>query len=96
MAKTKSLLIGESAAPETRESIKAIVRSDEAVSAMEAPITLHLGPQDVLLALNIEFKNNLAADEIEEAVRRIETEIRQTHEEVKRIFIEAASVRPGR
>ena len=92
VAKTKGLLVGESASPETRESIKTIVRSDEAVSASEAPITLHLGPQDVLLALNIEFKDGLSSDEIEAAVRRIENNIRAAHDEVKRIFIEAASV----
>ena len=92
VAKTKSLLIGESASPETRESIKTIVRSDEAVSALESPITLHLGPRDVLVALNIEFEDSLSADEIEAAVRRIERAIRAAHSEVKRIFIEAASV----
>jgi len=91
VAKTKGLLIGESASPETRASIKAIVKADEAVSSSEAPITLHLGPRDVLLALNIEFKDSLSADEIEAAVRRIEKNIRDSHEEVKRIFIEAAS-----
>ena len=92
VAKTKGLLIGESASPETRESIKTIVRSDEAVSALESPITLHLGPRDVLVALNIEFQDSLSADEIEAAVRRIEQKIRAAHSEVKRIFIEAASV----
>ena len=92
VAKTKGLLVGESASPETRESIKAIVRADVAVSASEAPITLHLGPRDVLLALNIEFNDELSSDEIEAAVRRIEKNIKATHTEVKRIFIEAASM----
>lgn len=93
VAKTKGLLVGESASPETRASIRKIVRSDEAVSNSEPPITLHLGPQDVMLALNIEFRDELGADEIEAAVRRIEKAIRETHSEVKRIFIEAASVK---
>lgn len=93
VAKTKGLLVGESASPETRASIKNIVRSDDAVSASEAPITLHLGPTDVMLALNIEFKDELSADEIEGAVRRIEKKIRETHTDVKRIFIEAASIK---
>lgn len=92
VAKTKGLLVGESASPETRNSIKNIVRSDEAVSASEAPITLHLGPQDVLLALNIEFNDGLSSNDIEAAVRRIEQKIKETHSDVKRIFIEAASV----
>ena len=92
VAKTKGLLVGQSASVETRTSIKDIVRSDEAVSDSEPPITLHLGPQDVMLALNIEFRDELSADEIEAAVRRIEKNIRTAHTEVKRIFIEAASV----
>lgn len=92
VAKTKGLLIGESASPATRASIRNIVKSDVAVSAAEPPITLHLGPEDILLALNIEFENSLSADEIELAVRRIEQTIRANHTDVKRIFIEAASV----
>lgn len=90
--KTKGLLVGESASPETRASIRKIVCTDEAVSDSEPPITLHLGPRDVMVALNIEFLDDLAADEIEAAVRRIEQNIRGEHSEVKRIFIEAASV----
>lgn len=89
---TKGLLIGESASPETRASIEKIVKSDHAVTRMEAPITLHLGPQDIMLAMNIEFRDDLSADEIEAATRRIERKIRESHTEVKRIFLEAASV----
>lgn len=92
VSETKGLLIGESALPETRESIKAIVQADVAVSAIGPPITLHLGPKDVMLALNIEFKDALAADEIEAAIRRIESNIRAAHSEITRIFIEAASI----
>jgi cation diffusion facilitator family transporter len=92
VAETKGLLVGESASKAVRESIKSIVKSDDAVSAMGPPITLHLGPRDIMLAMNIEFCNNLSADDIEVAVRRIEKSIRTTHEEVTRIFIEAAPI----
>jgi len=87
VAETKGLLVGESASPEIRENIQNIVQSDEAVSAMEPPITFHLGPNDIMLALNIEFKDELSSDEIEVAIRRIEQTIRESHEEIKRIFI---------
>ncbi|MGB3136536.1 MAG: cation diffusion facilitator family transporter [Nodosilinea sp.] len=92
VTETKSLLVGESASRAVRESIKILVKSDQAVSEMGPPITLHLGPRDVMLAMNIEFCDHLSADEIEAAVRRIEKSIRATHQEVTRIFIEAASV----
>lgn len=85
-------MLGESAYPEVRESIKQIVTGDESVTRMEAPITLHLGPTDILLALNIEFKDDLSSDQIEEAIRRIEAAIRESHAEVQRIFIEARSI----
>jgi len=93
VTETRGLLVGESASPDVRESIKQIVQSDEAVSAMESPITFHLGPRDIMLALNIEFRDELSADEIERAVRRIENNIRGSHSEIKRIFVEAASVK---
>ncbi|PSN18711.1 cation transporter [filamentous cyanobacterium CCP5] len=92
VSETKGLLIGESALPETQDSIKAIVKSDQAVSEIGPLITLHFGPEDVMLALNIEFEDELSSDEIEAAIRRIEGNIRQNHSEVKRIFIEAASI----
>lgn len=93
VTETRGLLLGESASPEIRESIKTIVQSDEAVSAMESPITFHLGPRDIMLALNIEFKDELSANEIESAIQRIEENLRDSHSEIKRIFVEAASVK---
>jgi divalent metal cation (Fe/Co/Zn/Cd) transporter len=42
--------------------------------------------------MNIEFRNDLSADDIEAAVRRIEKSIRTTHDEINRIFIEAADM----
>ncbi len=92
VAETKGLLVGESALPEVRDSIKNIVMSDEAVIKTEYPITFHLGPDNILLALNIEFKDDLSSDNIEAAIRRIEEAIRTSHEDVKRIFIEARSL----
>lgn len=89
---TKSLLMGESASVAVRDSIKTLVKADQAVSDMGPPITLHLGPRDIMLAMNIEFCDHLSADEIEAAVRRIEQSIRTTHQDVTRIFIEAASL----
>lgn len=86
---TKALLIGESAEPEIRNSIYEIVSKDPAAFKAQQPLTLHFGPDVVLLALDVEFKDELTADEIEAAVRRMESQIREKHPIVKRIFIEA-------
>jgi divalent metal cation (Fe/Co/Zn/Cd) transporter len=56
------------------------------------PLTMHFGPQEVLLNLDIKFRGGLSAEEIEASVDRIEAEIRKRHPEIKRIFIEAESI----
>ncbi len=86
---TKALLIGESADPEIRNSIYEIVANDPAAGRAQRPLTLHFGPEVVLLALDVEFKDELTADEIEAAIIRMESQIREKHPIVKRIFIEA-------
>ena len=92
VAKTRGLLVGKSAEPQVRKSIMNLVAQDKAVLKVESPITFQLGPRDILLALNIEFQDNLSSDQIESAIRRIEDTIRASHGEVKRIFIEARSI----
>ncbi|MEM6765167.1 MAG: cation transporter, partial [Bacteroidota bacterium] len=56
------------------------------------PLTMHFGPENVLLALDVEFKDELTSDEIEESIRRLEQDIRERHGIVKRIFIEAKAI----
>src|SRR5689334_13934397 len=48
-----------------------------------------LVPQDVLVALSLDFRDNGTASEVEQAVTRIERRIKAAHPEVRRVFIEA-------
>lgn len=92
-SESKELLIGEAAHPEVREQIKEIVMADDGVDKMMPPITMHFGPHDLFLALDVEFHDHLTADDIEATVARIEIEIRKEIPMVKRIFIEAKVAR---
>jgi hypothetical protein len=53
---------------------------------------MYLGPEEILLALEVDFKNRLNAGEVETAVRRLEAAIRARHPDVTRIFIKAAAL----
>ena len=86
---TKGLLIGEAVSPRTLSSIRAIVRNDDAVDEVKKSLTLHFGPNDVLLALEVRFKRHLRSAQIAEAINRLESDIRGKHPEIKNIFIEA-------
>jgi cation diffusion facilitator family transporter len=89
---SKGLLLGEGAKPETFESIKKIILDDPAVSTLQDPLTMHFGPKEILLAVNVQFKPKLTAEEIEKAVDRLEKKVRDAHSDIKRIFIEAESI----
>lgn len=91
---SRDLLLGESASPEFRSSLASIVSGDSAVVRMRPPLTMHLGPDAVLVNLEIELAPQLDAREATEAIDRIERAIRRDHPAVKQIFVEAASLRP--
>lgn len=88
---SRGLLIGESASPELLDDVFKIIQSDESVETSGLPITMHLGPVEILLAVGIDFKDNLKSDDVALAIDRIEKSIRQSYPEIKRIFIEAKS-----
>lgn len=90
---SKGLLIGEAAQSSVIESIESIVEADDAVESAQRPLTMHLAPHDILLNLNIRFRRQLDAAAIEDAVDRLESAIRRTHPDVKRIYIEADALR---
>jgi divalent metal cation (Fe/Co/Zn/Cd) transporter len=86
---SRSLLIGESASPSIVTDICNIAARDPAVLRAHTPLTMHLGPHDILVNLEIEFRDGITASEQVAAVSRIEEAIRKSHPAVKRIFIEA-------
>ncbi len=90
---SRGLLLGETADPEVVEDIRRLARSLPGVAKVGRPLTMHLGPDEVLLNLEIDFRPNLAPGQISAEVERLEREIREKHPEMRRIFIEAKALR---
>lgn len=86
---TKGLLIGEAANDRVINGIRDIVQSFEEVDYINDVLTMHMGPDYVLLNLAVKFKDDKRANELEEVVRRIEGDVKKTFPTVKRIFVEA-------
>jgi len=95
-SESKGLLIGEGANPETIASIANITTEDPAVEKVIRVLTLHFGPEEILLNLEIQFIEELETEELAIAVERLETAIRSQHSEVQNIFIEAKSISASR
>ncbi|MFY9826785.1 MAG: cation diffusion facilitator family transporter [Thermoanaerobaculia bacterium] len=90
---SKRLLLGESADPEVVEDIRALARAIPAVVKVQPPLTMHLGPDEVLLNLEIDFRPDVTAAQITAAIERLEHDVRERHPEIGRIFIEAKSLK---
>ncbi len=84
---SKSLLIGEPADPELARAILDIARHSPGVLRANGLLTVQLSPAEVVAALSIEFADDKRADDIEQCVVSIETEIRKRHPSVAALFI---------
>jgi cation diffusion facilitator family transporter len=92
---TKGLLIGESANPHVRTGIRQLVDAAPEVLHVNEVLTMHMGPDFILLNLGVKFADDTDATGIEAAVQRIETKIKNAYPEVQRIFIEAEARNPS-
>ncbi len=86
---SRNLLIGESANKAQIQLIKQIVGANRNVHKLRPPLTMQLSPNEILLALDIEFNNHLQGTELAETICRLEKEIKTQIPMVKQIFIEA-------
>ena len=89
---TRGLLIGESASPEVLRSVRSLAARDPSVLSAGRPVSIHYGPDFVVLNLELAFRSNVSAEEAAATIGRLEHAIQQDHPEIKRISIEAQSM----
>ena len=88
---SRGLLVGEGVPRgERKQLLEGIDGVDGVVSVLDLR-TMHLGPESVLVACEIDFENGRTTEEIEAIVDDIETVVREIVPEAKRIYVEAES-----
>ncbi len=92
--RTKSLLIGEAAEPAMVADVTQRAATLPAVVAVNEVLTLHMGPDYVLLNVSVDFADDLLAGEIEQTIETLTKEIRAAHPQIQRVFVEAESRTP--
>ncbi len=90
---TKGLLIGESASDELVSSVREILQAPAAVKSVNEIRTLHIGPNDVLLAASLDFEDALTAGAVEEVIFSLEDAIKRAQPLIGRVFLEVQSAR---
>jgi len=86
---TKGLLIGESANRDVVESIRQLAGEADGVEGVNEVLTMHMGPNFILVNLSVRFARGATAERIERAIAKLDREIKQAHDSVKRVFVEA-------
>jgi cation diffusion facilitator family transporter len=89
---TRSLLLGEGVDAKTLADIRKRVEADPSVERAAGILTMYMGPHDLLVNLGVCFKKGTTAEQMHEAIHRIEGSIRSVHPECMRIYIEAESL----
>jgi divalent metal cation (Fe/Co/Zn/Cd) transporter len=84
----KSLLIGESAAPEVTAAIRAALEATSQVRRVIHLRTLHLGPEDLLVAAKIELDASLCFADVARAIDAAEARVRDQVPSARMIFLE--------
>jgi cation diffusion facilitator family transporter len=89
----RGLLVGESADSASVNQIKRIARDDPAVLGVPRVLTVHFGPNEILVNMDVQFGPGISASDVEVAIVRLERAIREKIPGVKHIFVEAKSFR---
>lgn len=89
---SKNLLIGERALQPHIDSIQRAIAGDPAVDAIGEILTMQLGPESVLVNIELRFKPQGSLRNLENSIRRIEDCIRAVDPSIRQVFLEASSL----
>ena len=93
---SKALLIGERAADELTDSLRAATLRQPGVNGVEDILTTQLSPDQVIATLSVHFEDSLDVPQLEKLIGRIESELRSDHPELFRVFVRPTPSRPHR
>ncbi len=88
---TKGLLIGESANAEVVEGIRKLAGQVPAIRHVNEVLTMHMGPQFILVNISADFANEVTAEQVEQAICELDRLIKARFPRVKKVFVEAES-----
>ncbi|UQA95112.1 cation diffusion facilitator family transporter [Streptomyces halobius] len=87
-AETKSLLLGEAAGADQVAKIRAAAVDGECVTALIHMRTLHLGPEELLVAAKIAVQHDATAAQVADAINAAESRIREAVPIARVIYLE--------
>jgi len=87
-SETKGMLVGESASREVRSAIRTAALSVGGVESIDRLLTMHLGPDEILVNMDLIVEPGLSAADLERITDAVEREIAVLAPQATRVFIE--------
>ena len=88
---SRGLLIGEGIRPETARAIRSIALRQPKVRDVGRVLSMYIGPDDVLVTMDLDFDDGTAAVDAAAAIAAVERQVRERYPMIKRLFIEAGT-----
>jgi cation diffusion facilitator family transporter len=85
---TKSLLLGEAASPQAQRTITGALEAADGIERVIHMKTLHLGPEELLVAAKIGVHTDASAAEVAQSINSAERAIREAEPTAQSIYIE--------
>jgi divalent metal cation (Fe/Co/Zn/Cd) transporter len=89
---SRGLLIGEGLRPDTIARLRAVIEAHPLVRRAGRMLSMYIGPEEVLLTLDVQFAPEASAAEVANAVTELEKDISSRYPRITRIYIEARSI----
>jgi cation diffusion facilitator family transporter len=90
-AESRELLVGKAISPEAARRILQVVERDARVRKVRGLQSMMLGPEDLLVALRVNFNDGLTTDQIEGAIDQISAALREMVPNLRHLLIEPES-----
>jgi cation diffusion facilitator family transporter len=84
---SKGLLIGEAADPVLVRNLRELADSQPGVVGVGHVLTVHSSPDQITVMMNVDFRDDMLAGEVERIVCRVEDEARERWPAVRRLFV---------
>jgi cation diffusion facilitator family transporter len=86
-AETRSLLTGEAAAKPVVDEVRAILKADGRVRSVSSVQSMHLGPQEILVAVTLKFQDSLTGPQVEQAADELTDRLKAADARITRLFL---------
>lgn len=85
---SKGLLLGESARPEVIASVEKIMKRNINVKDWAMPQTMHFGPDNILMVIEVDLADDLSLDQAEKTMESLRLEIKQKQPQISQVYIQ--------